>query len=262
MSASVVAAGSLAACMFALWLVSLPTRNSSLVDLYWGPAAFQVVAVCAALAPATTARVELLLAMVGVWALRLAVYLARRNLGHGEDARYTAMRRQHGDAWAWRSLFIVFGLQGVLVWVVTWPVRDAIAAAAAAPLGLLDLAGVALWATGFLFEAVGDAQLARFKADPSSKGQVMDRGLWRYTRHPNYFGEVCMAWALYGVALAGGAPAWTAGAPVLMTVLLVKVSGVSLLESTIGQRRPGYADYVKRTSALIPWPPRRPAPHV
>ena len=256
MNPTLAAMGSLCLVLIALWAVSVKVRDSSLIDLYWGPAFAQVAGVTAALGPAIGPRAWLLLVLTSIWGIRLGAYLAWRNLGHGEDARYTAMRARHGEAWAWRSLFLVFFLQGALVLIVSLPTRLALQAASSAELGPLDLLGAALWSTGLFFEAVGDSQLARFKADPASKGQVMDRGQWRYTRHPNYFGDFCIAWGLFAIALAGGAPAWTAIGPAVMSFLLVRVSGVRLLESTIGARRPGYAAYVARTNAFFPGPPR------
>jgi len=157
------------------------------------------------------------------------------------------------------SLFTVFLLQGALAWVVSLPLQAGAARGAGAPLSLLDLAGVLVFAAGLAFEAVADAQLTRFRADPSSRGRVMDRGLWRYTRHPNYFGDAVAWWGMGLLAAAGGA-AWALLGPALMTFLLVRVSGVALLERDIGSRRPGYQEYVRRTSAFVPLPPRAPRP--
>ncbi len=195
-----------------------------------------------------------MLALVAVWALRLAIYLALRNWDAPEDHRYRAIRARNEPGFRWKSLYLVFGLQALLAWLISAPLAGAIASAA--PLGALDALGAALAAFGIVFEATGDAQLARFKADPASAGKVMDRGLWRYTRHPNYFGEFCVAWGFWLLAAAGGAW-WTLFAPLLMTLLLLRVSGVALLEKDIGERRPAYRDYVARTNAFFPGPPRR-----
>jgi steroid 5-alpha reductase family enzyme len=165
------------------------------------------------------------------------------------------MRAHRGDRFPLASLFTVFLLQGALMWVVSLPLQAGAARGASAPLGLLDAAGVTVFAVGLAFEALGDAQLARFLADPAHRGQVMQSGLWRYTRHPNYFGDALVWWGLGLVAAAAGA-AWSLVGPALMTFLLVRVSGVSLLEKDIGERRPGYAEYVRRTSAFLPRPPR------
>jgi steroid 5-alpha reductase family enzyme len=165
------------------------------------------------------------------------------------------MRENHGPQFWWVSLFTVFLLQAVILWFVSMPLQVAAVKGASHSLGGLDAAGIVAWCLGFVFESIGDWQLARFKADPASAGKVLDRGLWRYTRHPNYFGDFCVWWGLYAIAAAGGAW-WTIGSPLVMSFLLLKVSGVSLLESTIVDRRPEYAEYQARTNAFFPGPPR------
>lgn len=253
-----LSAAVLTGAMILLWLWSLPLRNASIVDAFWG-SAFVLAAWTAALAGGGDGpRRTLALALVTVWGLRLSLHLLRRNAGHGEDPRYAAMRRGHGARFWWVSLFTVFLLQAALAWSISLPVQLAILAPAT-PLGLLDAAAAALWAVGVTFEAVGDWQLTRFRRDPASRGQVLDTGLWRYTRHPNYFGDACAWWGLGLLGAAAGAP-WTIFAPALMTFLLVRVSGVSLLEKEIAGRRPGYREYVARTSAFLPWFPRRSTP--
>jgi steroid 5-alpha reductase family enzyme len=248
----------LVAAMVLLWLWSLPLRNASIVDIFWGTA-FVVAAWTAALASAGGGtRRWLVLALVSIWGLRLSLHLLRRNAGHGEDPRYAAMRRGHGARFWWVSLFTVFLLQAVLAWVISLPVQAAVVAPAT-PLGLVDAAAVVLWGTGLAFEAVGDWQLTRFRRDPASRGKVLDTGLWRYTRHPNYFGDACAWWGLGLLGVAAGAP-WTLVSPALMTFLLLRVSGVSLLEKDIAARRPGYREYVERTSAFFPWLPRKGTP--
>ncbi len=250
-------AGVLLAVTTLLWAVSVAVRDTSIVDIFWG-SGFVIVAWATTLATdGSPARSALLVALTTVWGLRLTLHLARRNLGKGEDFRYREMRTRHGDAWPLRSLWAVFWLQGLLLWIVSLPVQAGQADATPHGLTALDGIGVAVWCLGMFFEAVGDWQLDRFKADPSSAGQVMDRGLWRYTRHPNYFGDCAVWWGLYLVALAAGSAWWTIAGPVVMTVLLVRVSGAGLLEQSIGSRRPGYADYIRRTSGFIPRPPRR-----
>jgi steroid 5-alpha reductase family enzyme len=245
----------LTAAFVALWLVSVWLRDASIVDPFWGASFALAAGTALAAHPTSAPRTWLIVGMTAVWGLRLSVHLLMRNFGHGEDRRYAAMRVHHGPRFWWVSLFTVFLLQAAIAWVVSLPVQAAIVIAAPTPFGALDFMGVALWFIGLLFETVGDWQLARFRADPQNAGRVMDRGLWRYTRHPNYFGDACIWWGLYFVAAAGGA-AWTLFSPALMTGLLLKVSGVSLLESTIGDRRPDYADYRRRTSAFLPWPPK------
>jgi steroid 5-alpha reductase family enzyme len=235
------------------WLLSLKLRNVSLVDTLWS-LMFLLAALCyALLGELHTARSVLILVLVTVWAARLALYIGWRNHGHGEDRRYQQIRARNSPGFEWKSLYLVFALQALLAWFISLPLLAA--AHSSAALGPLDVAGVLLWAFGFYFEAVGDAQLARFKADPANRGQVMDRGLWRYTRHPNYFGECCLWWGYYLIAASAGGW-WSLPAPLLMSLLLLKVSGVTLLEQDIAERRPGYREYVQRTSAFVPRPPR------
>jgi steroid 5-alpha reductase family enzyme len=246
-----------AAVMLALWLASLARRDASIVDLWWGPGFALLAAIACALAPASTTRSALLIGATALWGLRLGGYLAWRNHGRGEDPRYAAMRRRHGARFAWVSLGTVFGLQALLQWFVALPVLVALLAPGDRPLGAMDALGTALFAAGFAFETVGDAQLARFKADPANRGRVMHRGLWRYTRHPNYFGDSLVWWGLFAIACATPLGPWTLASPVLMTVLLLRVSGVALLERSLVRTRPGYRDYVETTSAFFPRPPRR-----
>jgi steroid 5-alpha reductase family enzyme len=199
-------------------------------------------------------RAALVLVLVAVWALRLSIYITWRNWGQGEDHRYQAIRARNQPGFAAKSLYLVFGLQALLAWIISVPLYGAILSDTA--LGWGDALGTGLWAAGFAFEAGGDWQLARFKAQPSNRGKVMDRGLWRYTRHPNYFGEFSIWWGYYAIAVAGGAW-WSALGPLVMSVLLLRVSGVTLLEKDIGERRPGYADYIRRTNAFFPGLPKR-----
>jgi steroid 5-alpha reductase family enzyme len=193
------------------------------------------------------------IALVATWGLRLATHLTLRNHGQPEDRRYQQIRGRNEPNFTLKSLYLIFGFQALLAALISVPLLAAINSAA--PIGLLDFAGVALWIVGFAFEAGGDWQLARFKANPANAGQVMDRGFWRYTRHPNYFGDFCVWWGFYLVA-AGAGGWWSVAGPALMTVLLLRVSGVALLEKDIGERRPKYAEYVRRTNAFFPGPPR------
>jgi steroid 5-alpha reductase family enzyme len=239
------------------WVASLVQRDASLVDRTWSVFIAGAAIVYAALLPAAGARGTAMLVLVIAWALRLSVFITRRNWGHGEDRRYQEIRARNEPNFALKSLYLVFGLQSVLAWTVSAPFLVGIGHGGA--LTALDALGIAVAAFGIVFEAVGDAQMARFKADPANRGQVMDQGVWRYTRHPNYFGETCVWWGLWLMALAGAgwAGAWCVVSPILMTVLLLKVSGVSLLEKDIGERRPAYRDYIARTNAFVPGWPRR-----
>ena len=246
-----------AALSLATWAVSVARRDASLVDRMWPVFIAAAALACWRSLPAPGARGDLLLALVLAWALRLAAYITRRNWGHGEDRRYRAIRARHEPGFAWKSLYLVFGLQAVLAWLVAAPCL--VGMASTRPLGALDAIGAVLAAFGIAFEAIGDFQMARFRADAANRGQVMDHGLWRYTRHPNYFGEACVWWGLALIALSGSGlgGAWCLVSPIAMTFLLVKVSGVALLEHDIGERRPAYRDYIARTPAFFPGPPRR-----
>lgn len=254
---SLICLGAVVALFLMLWIVSLIARDASIVDMVWG-AGFVVVAwLSYFLGGGAPPRRALMAAMVTLWGLRLSLHLTRRNLGKAEDYRYQAMRKKYGARFPLVSLGTVFMLQAVIMWVVSLPVQAAQVAPEPAALTWLDGAGLAVWAVGLFFEAVGDAQLARFKKDPASAGQVMDRGLWRYTRHPNYFGDFMVWWGIYLVALATWTGWWTVIAPALMSFLLMRVSGVPLLEKSLREKRPGYADYIARTSGFFPMPPRR-----
>jgi steroid 5-alpha reductase family enzyme len=252
----VAAAIAVAATMLALWIVATLISDVSIVDIAWG-LLFAIGAWTAHLASgdADGAVGVLLLVLVSLWGLRLATHIGRRNLGHGEDPRYAAMRRRFGSSFAVRSLFTVFLLQGALALIIGWPVIEG-ASRDSGPIGALAILGALVWAVGLFFEAVGDWQLDRFKADPASKGKVMDRGLWRYTRHPNYFGDSCLWFGMWIVALDAGVTPLTVVSPIVMTFFLLRVSGVAMLEKSIGKRRPGYDEYIERTSAFFPLRPK------
>jgi steroid 5-alpha reductase family enzyme len=246
--------------MTALWLVSLAVRDSSIVDIFWG-SGFVVLAIAYAfLGDGVLGRQVLLVVLTAIWGLRLSLHIGRRNWGRGEDPRYANWREQAGGAYWWVSFFRVFLLQGVIMWVISAPLLAAQVRDEPSGVGALDVIGVCVWLVGFAFESLGDYQLARFKADPANKGQVMDRGLWAFTRHPNYFGDAMVWWGLFLIAAGTPYGYWTLFSPALMTFLLVRVSGVAMLERSQRKTKPGYEEYVKNTSAFIPWPPRRGAP--
>jgi steroid 5-alpha reductase family enzyme len=249
--AILLALAAIAALAVLGWIVSVGKRNVGIVDSLWSLFFLLSASVFASASGSASPRATILLAMVALWALRLSGYITWRNRGEPEDRRYQAIRAAQEPGFVWKSLFIVFALQGALAAVIATPL--AVGIASPAPLNAGDALGVALWAFGFLFEAVGDYQLARFKADPANRGRVMDEGLWRYTRHPNYFGEATLWWGYYLVAAAAGGW-WTIFSPLLMTFLLLKVSGVRLLEKDIGERRPEYRHYIVRTNAFFPGP--------
>jgi steroid 5-alpha reductase family enzyme len=239
-----------------VWVVSLVRRDVSVVDVFWGLGFVALAWTWQLVFHATHARAVLVLALVTLWGVRLAAHIGARNHGRGEDPRYAAMRARSPRTFAWTSLVTVFWLQAALQWVVALPILAALRRPEPVALGALDLAGTALWALGFGFQAVGDAQLAAFKRDLAHRGRVMDRGLWSWTRHPNYFGEACMWWGLALLALSVPGSAWALASPVLITFLLLRVSGVSLLEQYMASR-PGWREYAARTSAFVPWPPRK-----
>jgi steroid 5-alpha reductase family enzyme len=241
-----------------LWLVSVGRRDASIVDPCWGLGFVAICGLSLSQAPEITTRAWLLTVLVTVWGLRLSIYLLWRNGGQGEDHRYAEMRAHHGPRFWLVSLLTVFWLQAVVLWWVAWPIQAGIWSTDSSAIGLLDLAGCLLWAIGLCFETVGDWQLAAFRANPANAGQVLDRGLWRYTRHPNYFGDFCVWWGIYLIAASGGAW-WTLGSPLAMSWFLMRVSGVTLLERTIVERRPQYRDYMARTNAFFPGPAREPS---
>ena len=255
-TAMIAAAIAIVALMLTTWIVSVMIKNASIVDIVWG-LGFVVVAWTVRLTvEGDTTRQNLIVVLVTLWGLRLALYLAKRNIGHGEDFRYVLMRRKHGARFPLVSLYTVFAFQGALMWVVSLPVQLG-QADDGAPVGPLAVIGVFAWVVGFLFESVGDAQLARFKKDPANAGKVMDRGLWSLTRHPNYFGDAVQWWGIGIAAAEAGTAAIGLIGPAVMTFLLTRVSGVPMLEHSMAKRRPGYEDYVRRTSAFVPRPPRR-----
>jgi steroid 5-alpha reductase family enzyme len=242
--------------------VGLRVHRLSVVDVTWG-ASFALIAVVGWLVSlpdddASTLRRALIVVLTVIWGGRLAVHIGRRQRGAPEDPRYTEMMSKATGNPTWAALRSVFLLQAVAAWFISLPLQFALVDAGGA--GPLLWVGVLLWAVGFFFESVGDAQLTRFKADPASRGQVMDSGLWRYTRHPNYFGDACVWWGLFLIAADAGWSWLTLLSPLLMTWFLAAKTGKPLMEKQLSKSRPGYAEYVERTSGFIPRPPHRPSP--
>ena len=250
----------IAVYVFVAWLLSVRWTRADIVDPFWGPG-FVVLATTVVLANPNTSVQMLatfrcvLLLLVTVWGLRLGLHLTIRWRGEAhEDRRYAAMRAAGTQRWWLQSLVTVFLLQGFLIWLIGLPLQQALSTdGPVSP--LLFAVGSAVWLIGFLFEAVGDWQLTRFRANPENADKVLNTGLWRYTRHPNYFGDFTIWWGLFLMSVACGASWWTAFCPALMSVFLMKFSGVGMLEKDISSRRPGYAEYVRTTSTFWPRPP-------
>lgn len=241
----------------ALWVVSLRIRDASIVDVYWGPGFIVVTAATFLLGPQTGAG-WIILGAVALWGARLGLHIGLRKLAEAdEDGRYQAMRRTWKGNFAWESLKWVFLLQAGMQFVVALPVSIGAAVAGDGQSRLFHV-GLLVFLTGLIVEAVADWQLTEFRKRRKSHEDVCDIGLWSWSRHPNYFGETVLWWGLFAMALGAGAPWWTVIGPATITFLLLRVSGVTLLERGLKKRKPAYADYARRTSAFIPWPPKRP----
>ncbi|MDO8896706.1 MAG: DUF1295 domain-containing protein [Bacteroidales bacterium] len=240
-----------------LWLWSVIIKNVSIVDIFWGFGFVVVNAFYVYSSGEMNYRKLLMLALVTIWGLRLTAYLAYRNIGKGEDFRYQEFRRNYGaERYWWFSYFQVFLLQGALIMIVSLPLLGVIAGNPSNELHLLDYLGIVVWLVGFSFEAGGDFQLARFKKDPKNKGKVLDTGFWKYTRHPNYFGDSAVWWAFALFSISAGSY-WQIIGSVIMTFLILKVSGVSLLEKTLNNTKSQYQEYIRKTNSFFPWFPKK-----
>ena len=242
--------------MLILWLISLRIGDVSFIDAFW-PVGFMVAALISFVLTPYSVHGLVMVVLTLIWGTRLSLYLFWRWLGHGVDKRYAAMLKsktpEQQRLW---TLKYVFGLQGLLIVIVALPLQFGQLGIQPPQLGLIASVGVALSLIGIAFETIGDWQLARFKANPDNAGLVMDRGLWRYTRHPNYFGDACFWWGIYLIASETGLGLLALPGPILMTFLLVHWSGARLLEKGLRHSKPGYEDYIARTSAFIPMPPK------
>jgi len=245
------------AMMIVGWLVSLRQRNVTIVDALWGMGFVIITWITAVAGDGYVVRAWLLALLVSLWGLRLGIYMVWRSHGKGEDPRYGSWRRQYGDRFWIVSLFNVFLVQALFLWVISLATQFGQMARTPASLTGLDLIGAVIWLIGFVFETVGDWQLARFKADPSNSGKVMDRGLWAYTRHPNYFGEALIWWGIWLIVLSTPNSWWTIVSPLLITITLLKITGIALTEKTILEKKAEYRDYMDRTNAFLPWFPKR-----
>jgi len=240
--------------MLTIWIGSIFCRNASIIDAFWG-FGFVLITWTTFWISNPLQRSFLLPVLTTIWGMRLSLFLAWRNWGLPEDFRYRSMRDKHGSRFWLVSLLTVFVLQGLVMWIVSLPLQTSGAMTNGS--NTLVVIGVLLWLIGIVFESVGDWQLARFRSEASNKGSVLNRGLWRYTRHPNYFGDFCVWWGLFIVSLQHGAPVWSVVGPILMSILLLKFSGVGLLEKSLKKSKPDYAEYVAATNAFFPWLPRK-----
>ena len=243
--------------MILVWGISLRLKNAGIIDIFWGVGFVLIAWMSYASADGFIGRKLMLTLMTTLWGFRLAIHLFFRNAGQPEDRRYTAIRRSMGEGFWWKSLISIFGLQAVLLWIISLPVQVGQVYALPGHFKFTDLLGAVIWAIGLLIESIADFQLKKFKADQKNQGKVMNKGLWRYSRHPNYFGESLVWWGIWCVAASVPAGLFTIISPVLITFLLLRVSGVRLMERNISERRPEYREYIQRTSAFIPWFPKK-----
>lgn len=239
-----------------LWVISIIIKNASIVDLFWG-FGFVVANISYFLISGDIyLRKLILLILVTIWGLRLSIYLSWRNIGKGEDFRYQTFRKKYGDKnYWWISFFQVFLLQGILLMLVSITLLGANYGTVSDKLNIFDFIGIFLWIIGISFEAGGDYQLAKFKNNPANKGRVLDKGFWKYTRHPNYFGDSAVWWAFAFFSVAAGSY-WQIAGAILMTLLIIKVSGVALLEKTLKGAKLEYTEYIRKTNSFLPWFPK------
>jgi steroid 5-alpha reductase family enzyme len=243
--------------MSLIWIVSVFLKNVSIVDIFWGFGFVVAATFYFIKSGGNETRKILILSLAAIWGLRLTSYLAWRNYGKGEDYRYREFRRKYGEKrYWWISYFQTFLLQGILMWLISAPLLGAQYFGHDKSLGILDYAGILFWITGFTFEAGGDYQLAVFRAKPANKGKVLDSGFWRYTRHPNYFGDSAVWWG-FGLICLGAESYLPVAGSLLMTALIIKVSGVALLEKDLTDKKPQYREYIEKTSAFFPWFPKK-----
>ncbi len=246
-----------AGCLTVLWGISIRIRDASIIDIFWGPG-FGIIALTTfGLTSEPGPAGLLLMAFTCLWSIRLGTHLAGRWLSHGrkEDARYVAMRKKAGSGFAVRSFFTVYAFQGILMWSISLPLQIGIMQSAEASFGILTALGCTLFAFGFTIEALADAQLRDFKADPKNEGKILQNGVWSWSRHPNYFGNACLWWGLFLIASETPYGAFTVLSPAVMTFLLLRVSGVALLERRMARAKPDYIDYQQSVNAFVPLPP-------
>lgn len=240
-----------------LWGLSVLIKNVSIVDLFWGMGFVIVNAFYVYNSGELLTRKILLLFLVSLWGLRLSIYLSFRNIGKGEDFRYQEFRKNYGpERYWWFSYFQVFLLQGALIMFVSLPLLGANSQSLSDGLNWVDYLGIVVFIFGFIFEAGGDFQLAKFKKNPNNKGKVLNTGFWKYTRHPNYFGDSAVWWSFGLFSIAAGSY-WPIIGSIAMTLIIIKVSGVSLLEKSLNDTKPQYREYIRKTSSFLPWFPKK-----
>lgn len=244
------------ALMTAVWVASVILKNASIVDPFWGLGFVLATLFYFFSVDEITTRSVMVLTLVAIWGLRLSIYLFWRNAGKGEDFRYQNFRKNYGEhRYWWVSFFQVFLLQGILLWLISAPLLGAIYFSDN-ELNAFDYAAILIWIIGFAFEAGGDFQLAKFKSNPANKGKVLDKGFWKFTRHPNYFGDSAVWWGYGLLSIAAGCYLAALGS-IMMTALIIKVSGVALLERSLKDTKPQYQDYMRRTNSFFPWFPKK-----
>lgn len=247
-------------CVLVLWLVSIALRDVSIIDMVFAIIMSLILVNSALMTEQLGAADKLMLVVVGLWAIRVTVHLVRRNWGHGEDPRYSKLRTWVEGEWAfhWLSLRKVFLLQGVVLWFATLPAQISILLLDPLSPNLITYSGAAIALVGLIIETLADLQLSAFRANESKRGTVLQTGLWRYSRHPNYFGELCVWWGIFIMACANPVAVFSVVGPLVYSHLIVNVTGQATLDKKLAREKPGYADYMARTSGMIPWPPKTP----
>jgi len=244
-------------CVTLLWVISIFIKDVSIIDLFWGTGFVIVNAYYMLMSDDMSLRKLILVVLVTIWGLRLSIYLSIRNIGKGEDARYKEFRRNYGEKrYWWFSFFQVFLLQAILMMIVSLPLLGIATGNSSEGLIFIDYIAILFWIIGISFEAGGDYQLYCFKLDKSNKGKVLNTGFWKYTRHPNYFGDTMVWWAYALFSIASGSY-WHIIGSVVMTLLIIKVSGVALLEKSLNETKPQYREYIEKTNSFFPWFPKK-----
>lgn len=238
---------------FILWGVSVVIKDASIVDRFWGILFILQLVGYTVYSPELDPRAMIVFLLTTLWGLRLSIYIHIRNKGTGEDYRYKEMREEHGEKkfW-WYSFFSIFLLQGVLSQLFAVPSLLIFSENNSSSLNWLDYAGIGVWVFGFLFESIADYQLYTFKQKPGTKGKLLTSGLWRYSRHPNYFGECVLWWGFFLISLNYTYGVYSIFSPILMMLFIYNISGVKLLEKDLSDKKPEYKDYIKSTPAFFP----------